>query len=176
MKEFLESKQPLPEVVEEEVITIEELEAMDEPLFEDSEDGHKQNHGNPADPPAILIMRRKSIRQFPNNQRVAMYYVDKINKYVTVPYTAMQWSASLPEEVSGNIIDCLEDIVESQKEKNVVFDDGKSLRVNEQIAKNILKVYSALNEENKQRLAEMAQTNKENFVKVSNFAHQELLK
>lgn len=46
------------------------------------------------DPPAVLIMKRKSIRQFPNNQRVALYYVDKINKYVTVPYTAMQWSSS----------------------------------------------------------------------------------
>lgn len=46
------------------------------------------------DPPAVLIMRRKSIRQFPNNQRVSLYYVDKINKYVTVPYTAMQWSAT----------------------------------------------------------------------------------
>ena len=46
------------------------------------------------DPPAVLIMKRKSIRQFPNDQRVALYYVDKINKYVTVPYTAMQWSSS----------------------------------------------------------------------------------
>ena len=128
------------------------------------------------DPPAILIMRRKSIRQFPNNQRVAMYYVDKINKYVTVPYVAMQWSASMPEEVSGNIINSLENIVETQKEKFVQFDDGKTLRVDEQTAKNILKVYSALNEDNKQKLAEMAQTNKENFVKVSNFAQQELLK
>jgi len=174
MKEFLQSKQPLPEVVEEEIITIEELEAMDEPLFED--DDEVKVARNPMDPPAILIMRRKSIRAFPNNQRVALYYVDKINKYVTVPYTAMQWSASMPEEVSGNIIDCLEDIIESQKEKNVIFDDGKSLKVDEQTARNILKVYSALNEDNKQRLAEMAQTNKENFVKVSNFAHQEILK
>ena len=46
------------------------------------------------DPPAVLVMKRKSIRNFPNNQRVALYYVDKINKYVTVPYTAMQWSSS----------------------------------------------------------------------------------
>ena len=46
------------------------------------------------DPPAVLIMKRKSIRQFPNGQRVALYYVDKIDKYVTVPYTAMQWSSS----------------------------------------------------------------------------------
>jgi hypothetical protein len=46
------------------------------------------------DPPAVLIMKRKSIRQFSNNQRVALYYVDKIDKYVTVPYTAMQWSSA----------------------------------------------------------------------------------
>ena len=51
------------------------------------------------DPPNILIMKRKSIRQFPNGQRVALYYVDKINKYVTVPYEAMQWSTSIPEEL-----------------------------------------------------------------------------
>jgi hypothetical protein len=45
------------------------------------------------DPPAVLIMKRKSVRMFPNGQRVALYYVDKINKYVTVPYTASQWSS-----------------------------------------------------------------------------------
>jgi len=48
------------------------------------------------DPPNVLIMKRKSIRQFPNGQRVALYYVDKINKYVTVPYTAMQWGSTSP--------------------------------------------------------------------------------
>ena len=48
------------------------------------------------DPPAVLIMKRKSIRQFPDDQRVALYYVDKIDKYVTVPYTAMQWSSTGP--------------------------------------------------------------------------------
>jgi len=55
------------------------------------------------DPPAVLIMKRKSVRQFPNNQRVALYYVDKINKYVTVPYTAMQWSStgSMDEETEN---------------------------------------------------------------------------
>lgn len=55
------------------------------------------------DPPAVLIMKRKSIRQFPNNQRVALYYVDKIDKYVTVPYTSMQWSStgSMDEETEN---------------------------------------------------------------------------
>lgn len=50
------------------------------------------------DPPNILIMKRQSIRLFPNGQKVALYYVDKINKYVTIPYESMTWSASIPEE------------------------------------------------------------------------------
>jgi hypothetical protein len=57
----------------------------------------KENKG-PMDPPAVLIMKRKAVRQFPNGQRVALYHVDKIDKYVTVPYTAMQWSSSIPDE------------------------------------------------------------------------------
>ena len=63
--------------------TIKELRSLNEKESKDS-----------MDPPAVLIMKRKSIRQFPGNQRVALYYVDKINKYVTVPYTAMQWSST----------------------------------------------------------------------------------
>jgi hypothetical protein len=50
------------------------------------------------DPPNVLMMKRKSVRQFPNGQRVALYYVDKIDKYITVPYEAGQWSTSAPEE------------------------------------------------------------------------------
>ena len=38
------------------------------------------------DPPAVLIMKRRSIRQFPDGRKVALYYVEKIHKYVTVPY------------------------------------------------------------------------------------------
>ena len=34
------------------------------------------------DPPAVLIMKRRSIRQFADGRKVALYYVEKINKYV----------------------------------------------------------------------------------------------
>jgi hypothetical protein len=58
------------------------------------------------DPPAVLIMRRKWIRQYPNQQRVAIYLVDKINKYITVPYTEYQWSSSgVPVEEETEIKD-----------------------------------------------------------------------
>lgn len=48
-------------------------------------------HKKVGDPPAVLIMRRTSFRMFPNGQRIALYKVDKINKYVTVPYTDDNW-------------------------------------------------------------------------------------
>ena len=66
------------------------------------EGNSKHNHSQPHDPPAVLIMKRKSIRLFPNGQRVALYYVDKINKYVTLPYTATMWGTPMPEEWKNN--------------------------------------------------------------------------
>lgn len=43
-----------------------------------------------ANPPNVLLMRRVSIRQFPNGTTVALYHIDSLNKYVTVPFgTAM---------------------------------------------------------------------------------------
>ena len=76
------------ESIEPEILEVEELPNL---LGEESKK-------KPMDPPAVLLMKRKSVRQFPNGQRVALYYVDKINKYVTVPYTAAQWSSTTAEE------------------------------------------------------------------------------
>ena len=140
------------------------------------EDRHKN-----MDPPNILIMRRKSIRQFPNNQRVALYFVDKINKYVTVPYTAMQWSTSTPEEyeLSGEMIEedvmvRLEEIVENRRSRVITFEDGKTMLVGVSIAETILKVYGALNENNQEKLAKMANESKEQFSKVIDFTNKNL--
>jgi hypothetical protein len=90
LKDFLSSEKPVVSQVEEtmEPIALEAVESVNETFF-DEDSSQKQ-----MDPPNILIMRRKSVRQFPNGQRVALYYVDKIDKYVTVPYTASQWSST----------------------------------------------------------------------------------
>lgn len=39
------------------------------------------------DPPTILALRRKAIRLFPNNQRVAIYVNDNLHLEVAIPYT-----------------------------------------------------------------------------------------
>ena len=137
------------------------------------EDEDKQNHGHPKDPPNVLIMRRKSIRQFPNGQRVAMYYVDKINKYVTVPYTELQW-LSMPEEyeepLEENVMHHLKHIVDNHAAKSVKFKDGKTMKVDVQTANAVLKVHGALNHENKKKVEDMANKSKQHFGKVADFA------
>jgi hypothetical protein len=57
-----------------------------EPLLEG-----KPSQLEAGDPPAVLVMRRTAIRMFPNGQKIALYKVDKINKYVTVPYDNQSW-------------------------------------------------------------------------------------
>ena len=121
----------------------EPLEATDLPDMIGEEE-KRQNHSHPMDPPAILIMRRKSVRQYPNNQRVALYYIDKLNKYVTVPYTALQWSAGVEEEVTT--LDRLKIVVESAS-------------VGEQTKDDIFSVYHKLNNENKEKFVSWAQEN-----------------
>lgn len=37
-------------------------------------------------PPNILILRRKTVRQFPNHTMVALYYNDKLDQYFSIPY------------------------------------------------------------------------------------------
>lgn len=41
-------------------------------------------------PPNILILRRKTIRQFPNNVMVALYFNDKLNQYFSIPYGGVE--------------------------------------------------------------------------------------
>ena len=168
-KDFLESKkQFVQEQVEESVSSEPEiLELEDLPNYL----GEEQNLREPMDPPAVLIMRRKSVRQYPNNQRVALYFVDKINKYVTVPYTAMQWSSTgIAEE--KNIIDQINTATCSMDATKLVFENGSMVFINQYSAKQMMKLYNSLNEEHKKEFIEIAGKSKEDFLDIQNFAKQ----
>ena len=40
--------------------------------------------------PSVLILKRKAIRVYPDNQKVALYYSQVLDKYVTIPYNDIQ--------------------------------------------------------------------------------------
>lgn len=168
LKEFLDSKvtnEPEMEIqVEETHLEIVEEESLDYITEEGKE--------SPMDPPAVLIMRRKSIRQFPNGQRVAMYYVDKINKYVTVPYVAMQWSgpASVEEDVEyTDIVQQLQRIYKQNNGGNIVHIDGSKSKVRVEEAQIILKVFENLSLDNKEKFKSMIAESNYQFEKAANF-------
>lgn len=131
----------------------------------------EEKKSRPHDPPAILIMRRKSIRQFPNGQRVALYYVDKLKKFVTIPYDdeSIHFSPNM-SMVKENVMDHLNDIVASGTGKRIMFEDGSSTKVERQTAQAILNVHDTLNEENKEKVKDMAYKSKQHFMKVVDFA------
>ena len=128
---------------------------------------------SPEDPPAILVMRRKSIRQLTNGQKVALYYVDKLKKYVTVPYDASGNMTMTVEEFvdeEKSIIQHLQQIVSEQSSNRIYFDDGSNMLIDKFVANDVLRVYEELNDSNKQQMSEMAQKSKNDFRELVEFA------
>lgn len=119
------------------------------------------------DPPAVLIMRRKSVRQFPNGQRVALYYVDKINKYVTVPYEDMQWSTS--EET---VFDKIKQVNESKKSIVVEHMDGSTSEITPQMAKQMMELHKKINEANKAKMLDMLEASAKHFQTIAKFSKE----
>lgn len=139
------------------------LVATSEPMVEG-----KAGITHDMDPPAVLIMRRKSVRQFPNGQRVALYYVDKINKYVTVPYEDMQWGSAMEETV-------IDQLKNSAKYKdNVVVEhfDGTSTEVTPEMAHNIIALYKKINEANRAKMLEMLEASSKHFQTIAKFSKE----
>jgi hypothetical protein len=128
----------------------------------------KTSMSQELDPPAVLIMRRKSIRQFPNGQRVALYYVDKINKYVTVPYENMQWS-SVTEET---VLDKIKKVNESKKNMVVEHSDGSTTEVTPQMAKEMMELYKKINEANKAKMQDMLEASAKHFQTIAKFSKE----
>ena len=56
-----------------------------------------EGQGGSHDLPPVLVLKRKAIRQFPNGQKVALYQIDKLNKYITLPYSDSMLTA-MPEQ------------------------------------------------------------------------------
>lgn len=49
--------------------------------------------------PTIIILKRKAIRIYPDNQKVALYYSQALDKYVTIPFGTFEGGNSMNEEV-----------------------------------------------------------------------------
>lgn len=129
------------------------------------------------DPPFVLVLRRKAIRMYPNQMKVAVYYNDKLDKYFSVPYGsgvaggAIQAEEVEIEELEESVIDHIHKIAAGDNLTNKVkFANGETMTIDRDTAKAISNVHESLNMENKKKLSEMVHHSSANLEKVAAFA------
>ena len=128
-----------------------------------------------SDPPNIIMLKRKAIRIFPDGRKVALYYADKIGKYVTIPYSDMinkdvMQVHEAKQDRRGNM-PALEEIVQNGQPAILSFDDSTSMKVDVMTAQAIINVYNKVNLTNRYKIERMINKDKHNFAKVAAFAH-----
>jgi hypothetical protein len=69
---------------------------------EDSEENIKEATELAGDPPFVLVLKRKAIRYYPNDTKIALYYNDKLDKYFSIPYGP---SVNSPIQAEENQLD-----------------------------------------------------------------------
>lgn len=125
--------------------------------------------------PAVLILKRKSIRLFPNNVKVAIYHSDKLDRSFALPMTDLSMSSVTEEVVAagpieGGVIKTLREIIKGKTANVVQFKDGKKMKVDMYSAKAILLVYDAVDPQNKTKIDQLLNKDKHGFMKVADFA------
>ncbi len=124
------------------------------------------------DPPFVLVLKRKSIRLYPNNTKIALYYNQKLDKYFSIPYGGGVDAPVQAEEtqIEEGVMDQLHKIVADKQAQTVKFGNGQSRKVDHFTASAITQVHKALNDDNKKKCADMVHKSPAHLVKASDFA------
>jgi len=64
--------------------------------------------------PPIVIMKRRAIRVFPGGQKVALYWADRLNKYISVPFESIGLGQGLHEMLQYKSIDDIPDNIKKR--------------------------------------------------------------
>jgi hypothetical protein len=124
------------------------------------------------DPPFVLVLKRKSIRLYPNNTKIALYYNQKLDKYFSIPYGGGVDAPVQAEEtqIEEGVMDQLHKIVADKQAQTVKFGNGQTRKVDHFTASAITQVHKALNDDNKKKFADMVHKSPAHLVKASDFA------
>ena len=127
-----------------------------------------------GEPPFTLLLKRKSIRQFPDDTYIALYYSDKLKKHFTIPFSKdKDIDSSIQAEetqIEEAVMDQLHKIVANKQAQKVKFASGETRSVDGYTASAITQVHKALNDENKKKLADMVHKSPAHFMKAAEFA------
>jgi len=130
-----------------------------------------------GDPPFTLVLKRKAIRLYPNDTKIALYYNDRLKKYFSIPYSdkenvdaPLQAEETITEDVVGH----LQSIKDKHQIGKIKHKDGSTSSVDVQTAHALLTVHKALNDENKKKFSDMMSKSKGHMSKAADFAWKQV--
>ena len=83
----------------------------------------------------------------------------------------------IPKNLLGeDVVDQLRSIVKKKKESDIKFKSGTEVPIDPESAKKILKTYDALNTSNKKKMQKQMNTDSKSFLKVLDFAFENVIK
>lgn len=118
------------------------------------------------DPPFTLVLKRKAIRQYPNDTKIALYYSDRLKTYFSVPYSNAEGQVQGPIMAKEQV----ESVIDQLKEGTVYHKNGKTSQIDEQTYEALLSVYDSLNEDNKQKFETLIVSNPNGLQKAIEFS------
>ena len=119
------------------------------------------------DPPAVLVIKRRAVRLYPDGTRVALYYSDKLKRYFTVPYATM--SAGVSAIQAENFINELRSSSKLTEDTTLELQDGSQVELDALMVNRIVYAYDGLEEENKEKFIELLTSSEESFDKAYEF-------
>jgi hypothetical protein len=119
------------------------------------------------DPPAVLVIKRRAVRLYPDGTRVALYYSDKLKRYFTVPYATM--SSGLSAIQAENFIAELRSSSKLTEETTLELQDGSQVELDVLMVNRIVYAYDGLEEDNKQKFVDLLTSSEESFDKAYEF-------
>lgn len=102
--------------------------------------------------------------------QVQVYGMDNGKYELNMYIESVQYDLIKEEKV----LDTIKNIVKNKSMKAVKFDDKKSMKVDMTTANILLKVYDALNKDNKEKVAVMMNKDKASFMKIVDFAFKQV--
>jgi len=114
--------------------------AVREELEEARADSAGSSYPLLPDPPAVLVIKRKAVRLYPDGTRIAMYWSDKLKRVFSLPYGPAVDAAIQAEEY-------VKELIESEE---LLLNDGNIINLNEETKQQIINTYEQLEENSKE--------------------------
>ena len=129
-------------------------------------------------PPNILILKRKTVRQYQGGMMVALYYNEDLNQFFSIPYGPQASGSvitpmSMKEEsveVNEDVMSHLHKVMIEVTDTPLWFQDGTSVKVDPTTAQALLTVHEALDSQNQLKFARLVGQSHDQFSKMLDFS------